>query len=271
MLNKFRIAIILLLIISLSGCANKNVEEIEKSRDDFPEIEYIDAKKLLDNNQFDEAQKEFNKIEKKYPLSNWALKSKIMSIFINYLKMDYENASIDIQRFINKYPDYKDIDYAYYLKALISYEQIKNPGLDPTHTKKSLENFEELIRRFPESKYSKDGEQKIILINTILAGKDMHIGFYYLEQKKYLAALNRYRKVIENYEPNRYTPEALHRIVEIYYTLGMIGDAERVAAVLGYNYPENTWYKKTYELVGKKEIIDSENGSWLSKLFKKTN
>ena len=192
-----------------------------------------------------------------------------MIIFINYLKMEYDIASLDIERFINKYPDYKDIDYAYYLRALISYEQIKNPSLDPTYTNQSLEFFEELIRRFPDGKYSRDGRQKIILINTILAGKDMHIGFYYLEQKKYLAALNRYRKVIDKYEPNQYTPEALHRIVEIYYILGMINDAKKIAAILGYNYPESNWYERTYKIVGDTNFKIKEDQGWTDKLFDK--
>jgi len=261
--------LILLILLFYSGCANKNEEEIDSSLESFPEIEYIEAKKLLDNEQFDEAFRSFSSIEKKYPLSNWALKSKIMLIFINYLKMNYEEAELDIKRFINKYPDYKDIEYVYYLRGLISYEQIKNPGLDAKYTEQSLEYFEELIRRFPNSKYSKDGKQKIILINTVLAGKDMHVGYYYLKQEKYLAALNRYRKVVDNYETNRYTPEALHRIVEIYYTLGMIEDAKKIAAVLGYNYPESTWYKDSFELVGGAEYETNNDKSWANKLLKK--
>ena len=129
MANNFKILITILLFIFISGCEKKVDEKTIETNNDFPEIEYINAKKLLDEQRFNEAQKSFIEIEKKYPLSNWSLKSKIMSIFIDYLKLDYENASINIQRFINKYPDYKDIDYAYYLKALISYEQIKNPAL----------------------------------------------------------------------------------------------------------------------------------------------
>ena len=269
MFIKLKKLIFLLSLIYLCSCSTNKDEKNINSTIEFPEIEYINAKKLLDDKEYLEAKKSFNAIEKKYPLSNWALKSKIMSVFIDYIMMDYESADIDIKRFINKYPDYKDVDYAYYLKALINYEQIKNPSLDATYTKQALNNFNELIRRFPNSQYSKDGEQKIILINSILAGKDMHIGFYYLEQKKYLSALNRYRKVIDNYDPNRYTPEALHRIVEIYYLLGMTEDAEKVAAVLGYNYPENEWYERTYKIVGKKELNQDDNGSWAGRLLKK--
>ena len=132
-----------------------------------------------------------------------------------------------------------------------------------------LENFEELIRRFPESKYAEDGRQKVILIKTILAGKDMHIAFYYLQNEKYLAALNRYFKVIDNYEPNSYTPEALHRIVEIYYILGMIEDSKKIAAILGYNYPESIWYERAFSIVGDTNYKSNDDQNWADKLLNK--
>jgi len=248
MLLQTKYLLVLILLIFSYSCTNKdNGQNNLTESKNIPEVEYIDAKQFLDNKNYDEALVKFKNIEKKYPLSNWSLKSKIMIAFINYLKMEYSIAELDIERFINKYPDYKDIDYAYYLKALINYEQIRNPALDTTFTIESLESFEELIRRFPESKYAEDGRQKVILIKTVLAGKDMHIAFYYLQNKKYLAALNRYIKVVDNYEPSRYTPEALHRIVEIYYTLGMVEDAKKIAAILGYNYPESIWYSRSYK------------------------
>ena len=270
MLPQPKYILVLILLIFLYGCTNKNNEQnnlIESN--DFPEIDYIDAKQLLDNENYEEAIVAFKDIEKKYPLSNWALKSKIMIVFINYLKMEYSSAELDIERFINKYPDYKDIDYAYYLKALINYEQIRNPALDAAYTTKSLENFEELIRRFPESKYAEDGRQKLILIKTVLAGMDMHIAFYYLQNKEFLASLNRYIKVIDNYEPNRYTPEALYRIVEIYYILGMVEDSKKIAAILGYNYPESIWYERAYNMVGNTDFKSNEDQNWADKLLNK--
>ena len=270
MVFSIKYALILSMFFFLFGCSKKDNEQIVRDQlSNIPEIAYIEAKTLLDQESFDDSLIAFKQIEKKYPLSNWALKSKIMIIFINYLKLDYENASFEVERFINKYPDYEDIDYVYYLRALIAYEQIKNPGLDALNTNKALLYFEELIRRFPTSKYSKDGNQKLILVKTVLAGKDVHIGLYYLEQQKYLAALNRFQKVIDYYEPNKYTPEALHRIVEIYYILGMQDDAKRVAAVLGHNYPESIWYEKSYKIVGKKNIDNDDSKSWAGRLFKK--
>ena len=150
-------------IFLLVGCASNDEIDSSQGVNNFPENDYINAKTLLDNNEFDSALVSFKNIEKNYPLSNWSIKSKIMISFIYYLQLDYQNASSSIERFIDKYPDYKDIDYAYYLKALIAYEQINNPGLDSSNTEKSLKYFEELIRRFPDSEYSKDGKQKIYL------------------------------------------------------------------------------------------------------------
>ena len=257
------------LLLASYGCGKKENISQESNINILPETEYIEAKLLLDNENYDEAQVAFVNIEKSFPLSHWALRSKVMIIFIDYLKLDYEAASIGVNEFINRYPDYKDIDYLYYLRGLVSYEQIKNPELDTSFTRKSLENFEELIRRFPDSKYSRDSNQKIRLIKTVLAGKDMHIAMYYLEQKKYLAALNRYQKIIDNYEPNKYTPEALHRIVEIYFTLGMINESKKVAAVLGYNYPESVWYDRSYQIVGEVKDGDDNKKNWATRLFKK--
>ena len=266
---KFKNIILAIILVTSISCAKKEEIIITDPSLSLPEIDYIAAKRLLDEQSYEEALESFNNIEKKYPLSKWGLKSKLMIIFIHYLRVDYDNASIQVERFINKYPDYKDIDYAYYLKALIAYEQIKNPELDTSNTHKALDYFEELIRRYPESKYSKDAVQKIILINTVLAGKDMNVGMYYLETNEYLAALNRFKKVIDSYEANRYTPEALYRIVEIYYILGMFEDSKKIAAVLGYNYPESIWYKKSYKIVGDTNTDNSDDKGWADKILKK--
>ena len=180
-----KVLLIVILILFIFGCAKNEISDDKTEvADSLPEIDYIEAKLLLDNNNFEEAKTAFNNIDRKYPLSNWAIRSKLMIIFIHYSQLEYDEAAVKVERFISKYPDYKDIDYAYYIRALIAYEQIKNPALDTSFTQKSLGYFEELIRRFPDSKYAKDGRQKIILINTVLAGKDMHFAMYYLNKNK---------------------------------------------------------------------------------------
>ena len=133
----------------------------------------------------------------------------------------------------------------------------------------ALKNFEELINYFPNSKYARDSQQKIILLNENIAAKDMNVGLFYLNQKKYLAASKRYQKVIEDYSESKYTPEALHRLVEIYYSLGMIEDAKKTASVLGYNYPKSKWYEYSYNLVGDKNYIKSKKNNIFKRIIKK--
>ena len=154
------------------------------------------------------------------------------------------------------------------MKAVCYYEQIENPELDGQNNDLALQSFKETINYFPNSKYARDSEQKIILINENIAAKHMDIALFYLNQKKYLAAMNRYQKVIDNHSKSKFTPEALHRLVEIYYSLGMIEDAKKTASVIGYNYPDSKWYKFSYELIEGKEnnINENEKKSFFNKL-----
>ena len=136
------------------------------------------------------------------------------------------------------------------MKAICFFEQLENEYLDGSYNTEALESFNQVINRFPESKYTRDSEQKIILIKENMAAKHMSIALFYLKQKKYLAAMRRYKKVIDDHSKSKFTPEALHRLVEIYYSLGMIEDAKKTASVIGYNYPDSKWYRYSYELVG---------------------
>ena len=185
--------------------------------------------------------------------------------------MDYENAILKFDRIINKYPSYKEIDYVYYMKGINYYEQIENPELDSKYNQLSLESFQQLINRFPNSKYSNDSRQKIILLKENLAAKNMNIAMFYLKQKKYLAALNRYNIVVNDHNQSKYVPEALHRLVEIYYTLGMVEEANKAAAVLGYNYPDSKWYKYSYKILVKTKKEESFLKNLLNKISKNNN
>ena len=180
----------------------------------------------------------------KYPLSKESIQSQSMIAFIRYIKLEYDLAILKLERIINRYPSYKDIDYIYYMKAISYYEQIENPELDGKFNVLALQSFEELINYFPNSKYTKDSQQKVILLKDNLAAKHMSIGMFYLNQKKYLSALRRYQKVIDEHSQSKFVPEALHRLVEIYYSLGMIEEAKKSASVLGYYYPNSKWFFK---------------------------
>ena len=171
-----------------------------------------------------------------------------MLAFIDYLNLNYESAIYKFDRIIKLYPSHKNIDYAYYMRAMCYFEQIENEELDGLYNELSLENFKEITNRFPNSEYAQDSRQKILFILENIAAKHMNIGMFYLKQKKYLAAIKRFNNVINNHSKSKFTPEALYRLVEIYLTLGLVDDAEKSASVIAYNYPKSIWYEKSYAL-----------------------
>ncbi len=266
MKNLFNLSFIFVMIFLIISCS-KNFEENKKvENSENPDDLYKLAMLDLNSENYDLAQSKFEDIEFKFPLSNEAIQSQIMSAFIEYVKMNYDEAIFKFNRVIDRYPSHKNIDYAYYMRAMCYFEQIRNEYLDGNNNKKALENFNQIINRFPSSKYARDSEQKIILINENIAAKHMNIGLFYLNQKKYLAAMNRYKKVVDNHSKSKFTPEALHRLVEIYYSLGMIEDAKKTASVIGYNYPDSKWYKFSYELIEIKENDEIEKKSFFNRL-----
>ena len=202
---------------------------------------------MFDNQQYELATDKFKNIERIYPLSNEAIQSQIMQGFINYIILDYDTAIFQFSRIINKYPSLKNIDYVYYMKALCYYEQIAHEGLDGKFNDLALENLNQVIQRFPESKYAKDSFQKKILVKSNIAAKHMSIARFYQKEKKYTAALNRYQVVINSFQETKFAPEALYRVSEIYLSIGMKEESEKNAAILGYNYPESIWYKFIYD------------------------
>jgi len=250
-----KIICLILLYICIS-CSNNN-SNIDKNKNllSQPETLYKLAKINFDDQNFELAREQFKEINKLFPLSNEAIQSEIMIAFIDYVQMDYENAILNYRKIINKYPSHKDLDYVYYMIAICNYEQLQNEALDGYYNELALNSFNQVITRFPESKFAKDSRQKIILVKSNIAAKHMEIGRFYLENKKYIAALNRFKIVVDEFSITKFTPEALHRMVEVYYEMGMYEDSYNTAALLGYNYPESKWYKYSYNLV---EQIDGE-------------
>ena len=248
-----RIYISLIIInIFLINCSNtSNISSSKKI--DSPEEMYLDAKNLFDNKKTDLAREKFEELSNLYPLSNEAIQSEIMLGFISYLKMDYETSISQFKKFVNLYPSHKDLDYVYYMIALCNYEQINDANLDSRYNDLAYQSFNQVIKRFPESDYAKDSQQKIVLIISNKASKHMMIGRFYLKEKKYTAALNRFKLVVEKYSTTKFTPEALHRIVEIYFQIGLIDESAKTASILGHNYPESKWYKYSYNLINQTE------------------
>ena len=257
MIKKISCLILLYLCISCSNIQNTN-SSIDKSKNlsSEPEILYKLAKLNFDEENFELAREQFKEINKLFPLSNEAIQSEIMIAFIYYIQMDYENAILNYKRISNKYPSHKDLDYVYYMIAMCNYEQIQNEALDGYYNDLALNAFDQVIKRFPDSNYSKDSRQKIILVKSNIAAKHMDIGRFYLNNKKYIAALNRFKIVVEKFSITKFTPEALHRMVEAYYEMGMYEESYNTASLLGYNYPESKWYQYSYNLV--KQIEDEE-------------
>lgn len=240
----------LTIILPIISCSEKETI-IEEGLTETPEQLYVIAKLDLDAELYEEAKLKFENINFKFPLSNEGIQSLIMIAFIEYAQLNYDEAIYKFDRIIKKYPSHKSIDYVYYMRAMCYFEQIKHEALDGKNNQEAMENFNQIINRFPESKYARDSQQKIIFVKENIAAKHMDIALFYLNQKKYLAALNRYNIVINEYSQSKFTPEALYREVEIYYTLGMMDDAKKTSAVIGYNYPKSKWYKYSYRLLKK--------------------
>ncbi len=247
MILKYVFSIIALTYII--NCSGDSTKDKLPAQDDFspPEIQFTQAMVIFDNQQYELASVKFKNIERLYPLSNEAIQSQIMQGFINYILLDYDTAIFQFSRIINKYPSLKNIDYVYYMKALCYYEQISHEGLDGKFNDLALENLDQVIQRFPDSKYAKDSFQKKILVKSNIAAKHMSIARFYHKEKKYTAALNRYKVVINSFQETKFAPEALYRVSEIYLSLGMKEESEKNAAILGYNYPESSWYKFIYD------------------------
>jgi len=265
MKNLSKLAFIFLFICLIISCSQNN-QNVKNIKSETPENLYALAMQDLKKENYEKAKVLFGEIEFSFPLSNEAIQSQIMIAFIEYAQMNYDKAIFKLNRIINRYPSHNNIDYAYYMKAICNYEQIENEYLDGSYNTEALENFNQVINRFPESKYARDSEQKIILIKENIAAKHMDIALFYLKQKKYLAAMRRYKKVIDDHSDSRFTPEALHRLVEIYYSLGMIEDAKKTASVIGYNYPDSKWYRYSYELVGSDNDDKINDKSFFSKI-----
>ena len=243
----------MLAVSILAGCSSDDTPEyVERPVEEL----YNEAAAQAEGKDFAEAADTFLEVERQHPYSIWATKAQLMSSFSYYSDGQYDDAILSADRFIQLHPGNRDVSYAYYLKALSYYEQITDVGRDQRTTELALQSLDDVVRRFPDSRYAKDSVLKIDLTRDHLAGKEMEIGRYYLERDNYLAAINRFRTVIENYQTTTHVPEALHRLSEAYAALGIEPEARSNAAVLGHNFPGSEWYIDSYELVEGEEFRD---------------
>ncbi|MBL8666920.1 MAG: outer membrane protein assembly factor BamD [Rhodospirillales bacterium] len=232
-------------LLLLIGCSSSDETYTDKPVDAL----YNDAMDNLEAGDDKRAAKLFDEVERQHPYSSWATRSQLMAAYAHYRANEYDDAVAAADRFIELHPANPDVPYAYYLKGLSYYERISDIHRDQEMTEQAKKVFEEIVTRFPNSEYARDARLKIDLANDHLAGKEMVIGRYYLTRGFYLAAINRFRTVIDRYQTTTHTPEALLRLTEAYTALGIDDEARKTAAVLGYNYPQSDWYADAYKLV----------------------
>jgi len=241
-----RICVLLTAALLLAACAAKDKDTyVDKPVESL----YNSAMNEMFDGSYDKAAKTFDEVERQHPYSVWATKGQLMAAYSLYEAGKYDESVVAADRFISLHPGHRDIAYAYYLKALDYYVQIADVGRDQKLTQLALTALNDVVKRFPESKYGRDARLKIDLARDHLAGKEMEIGRWYERQRDYLAAINRFKRVVDDYQTTTHVPEALHRLAECYTALGLTDEAARVASVLGYNYPGSQWYGDAYAML----------------------
>ena len=267
---KFYNYLIIIFIFFFTSCSNKTVKvsEITEKSLNLQVLEaYKQGVKSLEEGDVLYAAKKFNEAEILFPQSDWAPKSALMAAYSYYIQDYYGDAIAELERFLSVYPKHKNIAYANYLLAICYYEQIVDEKKDLQSILKAKESFIFVLKNYPKTEYALDAEFKLDLINDILASKEMYIGRYYFEKNKWIAAINRFRTVVDEYSTTIYVEEALHRLVEVYYTIGLLEEAQKYAVLLGYNYQSSKWYEKSYSVFNKMYEIELKKKQKKKKSF----
>ena len=264
--------IILFISIFLISCSKDNIKKsiIEEKSLDLQVLDaYREGMESLKGGDVLFAAKKFNEAELLYPQSAWAPKSALMAAYSYYAQDYYEDAILELNRFLKVYPKDQNINYAYYLLATSYYETIVDEKKDLESIINAKKYFNILIKNYPNTSYAIDASFKINLINDILASKEIYLGRYYLDKKKWIPAINRFKTVVNNYDTTIYVEEALHRLVEIHFTLGLKEESEKYAKLLGYNYQSSQWYEMTYSVFNemyKSQSLDKKDKSFVQKV-----
>jgi outer membrane protein assembly factor BamD len=252
-------------------------------RDDRERVQFVDepvaqlynrGAEQLDRRNWAYALIYFQEVERQHPYSSWARRAMLMQAYAHYQARQYDASIEDAQRFVALHPGNESAPYAYYLIAVCHFERILDVGRDQATTERALAALNDVVRRYPDSAYARDARLKLDMVYDQLAGKEMEVGRFYLERDQHLAAINRFRIVIENenFQRSSHTPEALHRLVESYLSVGMIEEAQRMAAILGHNYPGNEWYQRSYALMTDSGVVpvaeeEARRRGWLGRTF----
>ena len=255
-INKFLLFFVFILILASCSKDETRKSVIKEKSLDLQVLEsYQEGMNYLESGDALYAALKFNEAELLFPQSEWAPKSALMAAYTYYSQNYHKDAIAELNRFLKVYPKNKNLDYAYYLLSISYYEQIVDEKKDLQSIIKAKQYFEIVVKDYPKTSYALDSEFKIDLINDLLASKEMYIGRYYFEKKKWIAAINRFKTVVDDYETTIYAEEALHRLVEIHFMIGLKDEAKKYAKLLGYNYQSSEWYENSYSLFNRKYKI----------------
>jgi outer membrane protein assembly factor BamD len=273
-----RLACVALALIGLAGCSlfekndasnNANKDAAQYRERPIEQI-YADAWRAINAGNWEQAAAQFNEVDRQHPYSVWARRAMLMSAFCSYQANKYTDAISTADNYIQLHPGSSEVAYAFYLKAVSLYEQIVDVNRDQSNTQGALVALQDVVQRFPDTEYARDATLKIDLTMDHLAGKEMAVGRYYLRRGDYIGAINRFRTVVEQYATTPQIAEALERLTEAYYSLGLDREAQTAAAVLGANYPGSAWYQDAYAILKGRNLKPKEDrGSWISQAFRK--
>ena len=263
-----RVALVALSALVISACSSTKDEDEFVGDETPPAVLFNEGLALRQEGRLTDARTKFEQIDKQHPYSEYSRKALINLAYLNYSQGKYAEAITSAKRFTTLYPGSEDSAYALYIIGQSYNKQIPDVTRDQEMTQRSLAAFSELVQRYPDSEYAEDARAKIRIAHDQLAGKEMEVGRYYLKRRQYIAAINRFKVVVTNYQTTRHIEEALYRLTEAYYALGVINEAQTAAAVLGHNFPDSQWYKDAYSLLKTGGHSPSEDsGSWISRAF----
>ena len=260
---KFHLVFLIISLIFLSNSCSKEKEKISIVEEESLEMQMIKAYneglKELERGDPIYASKKFNEAELLYPQSIWAPRAALMAAYSYFSYLYYSDAIIELEKFLDKYKNHPRRDYAYYLLALSHYDQIIDETKDTNEILKAKNYFEIIIQKYPNTDFALDSEFKLELIQELLASKEMYLARYYVQREKWIPAMNRFKKVVKDYDETIYVEEALHRLVELHYKIGLVDESKKYAVLLGYNYQSSKWYEETYKILNKDYIKISKN------------
>ena len=256
--------IILIVFLNLYSCTKKD-EKISMVEEKSLEMQMIDAYNTgleeLEKNDVIYAARKFNEAELLYPQSIWAPRAALMAAYAYFSQLYYDDTIIELEKFLQKYKNHPRRDYAYYLLALSHYNLIVDETKDLEEILKAEEYFKIIIKNYPNTEFAIDSEFKLELIQEILASKEMYLARYYVDREKWIPAINRFKTVINDYETTIYVEEALHRLVELHYKLGLVNESKKYASLLGYNYQSSEWYEESYKILNKNYVKKAKKGN----------